>query len=71
MQIPQSFQAPLHKVATNFQAYSRLFNSNNAEKSGKLKVLQDRTLALLGQLHKKASALDDETIEKSKLTALK
>ena len=70
MQIPQSFQAPIHKVITDFQAYSKIFNSNDTEKSTKLKILQDKTLILLEQLHKKAFALDDEIIEKSKSTAL-
>ena len=70
MQLPQDFKAPVGKVAKNIETFMQLFNSNDADKLEKLKAVEQNSLAILSQLHKKAFALQDETIEKSKSTVV-
>ena len=70
MQIPQNFKAPVREIANNVETFTKLFNSNDANKIAKLKSVEQNTLAILGQLHKKAFALQAETLEKSKSTVV-
>ena len=68
MQLPQDFKAAVQKVGQNVETFTKLFNSHDTDKIAKLKSVEQNTLAILGQLHKKAFALQEETLKKSKAT---
>ena len=70
MQIPQSFKTPVQKIVNNVESFMKLFKSNDADKIAKLKAIEQNTLAILGQLHKKAFAQQAKTLEKIKLTSI-